>query len=77
MGVTTVIELDHDRAWELLEERAGVAYLIDAIRKHLMTGLAAGTRIPVGRIVVSFHRDEGTTDKAWQAFLKKLERKTE
>jgi len=67
MGNSTIIEINHDQAHEIEEDRVRFAEVV------LMQCRAAeytGQRIPGGRIVAFFHRS-GPIEKAWYDFLKK------
>ncbi len=66
MGNTTIIELDHDRTYEIQESPDT---FLRAIREQCASFEHTGQRIPGGRIIAGFHRS-GPMNDAWNKFVK-------
>ena len=62
MGWTTVIQLDHDRASEILDDPKG---FMQVITNQLVTGGNTAERIPGGEIVASFHSHRNRQLQEW------------
>jgi len=67
MGNTTIIELDHDRAYEIIDSPDE---FVRAISEQLSSAKHTGNRIPGGRVIRFFHRS-GVIEDAWNKFKQK------
>lgn len=67
MGNTTIIEIDHDRAYEIDDNQDT---FIRCVLEQCSTADHTGERLPGGRFVAFFHRS-GEIEKAWNDFKKK------
>lgn len=67
MGITTLLELNHDMAFEI--ERDPQKFL-DAVLEQMRIGSRLGA-VPGGRIVASFGRWGGVADRDWEEWKRK------
>lgn len=65
MGITTIIELDHDRWQEIERNRAA---FVDSVLKQFRTGSV--DEVPGGRVIASFPRWDTPIHRAWERWKK-------
>ena len=69
MGNTTVIELNHDQAQEIIGDPT---VFITQIDRQLSANEFEGKHIVGGRVICMFHRSDSAVYRAWNRFVKRF-----